>query len=454
RVVDIKRRFARSWRNMALAAGLVVLIGGGAVAAWVILTQPMSFLTEVKTREPLPLPDKPSIAVLPFVNMSGDPAQAYFNDGIAEEITTTLSRLSNLFVIAPDSAFTYKGRDVDLEDVGEELGVRHVLEGSARKANGRLQIDVRLIEAATGNQVWSEEFDRGLPELFAVHEEITRSVVTALDVALAEGESERVWRTSTDNLEAYDTYLRGLELDRRMTPLANANAIQMLERAIELEPEFARGYTKLGHLQVTALEFGWVPYSTESINSVLALANRAIALDNTEPAAYGLLGLAHVVKRQPDQAIPELDKAISLNPNSSTVKALLAIALMHTGRLDEALVQIDRAIRLNPAPPTWYLVVFGDVYRRMGRFDEAISAFRKIPGQDRESFNARLLLIATFVDVGREKKARDEVAELMRLYPKFSVDLFSSWGLDSWRVIYYDRAESEAVAKRLRKVGL
>ena len=453
RVVAIKRRFARSWRIAALAAGLAVLLGGGAVAAWYLLTQPTSFFAETKTREPPPLPDKPSLAVLPFVNTGGDPAQAYFSDGMAEEITTTLSRLSNLFVIAADSAFTYKGRDVDLDDVGEELGVRHVLEGSARNADGRIRIDVRLVEAATGNEVWSQEYDRDLPELFAVQHEITRRIVTELNIELAEDEEIRVWRRPTDNLEAYDAYLRGLELSHRLPQTANAQAIRMLDKAIELDPEFAAAYALLARVHMIDFWYQWSPSRLKSRVRAVELASKAIALDDSEPMSYAVLGLVHLFRRQPERAITELERAAALSPNDSVAGALMANALMHLGRLDEALVQIKKAMRVAPEFPAWYWTVLGDVHRRMGGYDEAIAAFKENVGRNPENFTGHILLIATYGALGEQAEAGAQAAELLRLHPKFHVDGYIS-GYGPRALIYHHSGEKLLIAQSLREAGL
>ncbi|MCZ6863809.1 MAG: adenylate/guanylate cyclase domain-containing protein, partial [Alphaproteobacteria bacterium] len=285
----------------------------------------------------LELPDKPSIAVLAFDNMSNDPEQEYFADGIAEDIITTLSKISELLVIARNSTFAYKGRSPDVRQVAQELGVRYVLEGSVRKAASRVRITAQLIDATTGHHVWADRFDRGLEDVFAVQEEITQEIVTALEVNLTRGEDVRLWRKRSGTPKAYEHYLRGLDHYHRVTRATNAQARQEFERAIEISPDFAAAYHYLGWVHGTDGLFGWSESAKESLEKALELADKAITLDDTLADAYAVRACVLMVQRDGENAVAEAKRAVALNPNGAEVHHVLAMMLIYQGDPEAAI---------------------------------------------------------------------------------------------------------------------
>jgi TolB-like protein/class 3 adenylate cyclase/predicted Zn-dependent protease len=358
----------------------VVLLGGIVILLYpslpTLITRHSSLITQEAPA--LPLPDKPSIVVLPFVNMSEDPKQDYFSDGLTEDLTSDLTRISSLFVIARNSAFTYKGKAVKVQDVGREMGVRYVLEGSVRKADNQVRIVAQLIDATTGGHLWSERYDRPLKDIFALQDEIVQKIVTTLRLQLTLLERGALVRKTTDNLEAYDSYLRGLEYYLRYTQETDAQAQQMFEKAITLDPQYAEACALLSMTYGRQWGWGWSK-DPQTLERALALAQRAVALDDSLPRAHGALSLVLVMKRQPDQALAEGERTIALDPNNADSHARQAGVLNLTGsRPEEALGLVEKAMRLNPRYPAWYLNELGTAYRLLGRYEEAITAQKQV----------------------------------------------------------------------------
>ena len=286
--------------------------------------------------EPLPLPDKPSIAVLPFTNISGDLEQEYFSDGITEDIITDLSKVSALFVIARNSVFTYKGRAVRVQEVSRDLGVRYVVEGSVRKSGNRVRITAQLIDGMSGGHMWAERYDRDLTDIFALQDEITEKIVAALQVKLTEGEQEQVARRYTENLVAYDYFLRGRADQARATKETNAQAREMFERAIELDPNFAGAYAVLSHTYSRDWSYQWSD-DTQALERASEAAKKAVTLDDSLPLAHARLAWIYLWRRQHEQAIAEVKRAIFLDPNFAEGYARLGIILTYAGRPGEGI---------------------------------------------------------------------------------------------------------------------
>jgi len=298
-------------------------------------------------KAPLPLPDKPSVAVLPFANMSSDPEQEFLADGIAEDIITALSRYPSLFVIARNSSFTYKGRAIDINQVGRELSVRYVLEGSLRKAANRIRVTAQLVETETGNHVWAERYDRDLADIFAVQDEISEAVTIAIAPAIADAERQRAMRKPPDSLDAWAAYQRGMWHCSRVTPEDNALAQKFSQQAIDLDPNFSGSYVGLAVAQMQANDFG-TRGLPEMLTSVAALARRAVALDSADAEARSLL--AHTLWRRGDYegALAEAERAFTTAPNLASAHHVLGATLIHSGRPKEGLAAIERSIRLDP----------------------------------------------------------------------------------------------------------
>jgi adenylate cyclase len=407
---------ARLWRRGALAmVGLLLLLGGGATVWRLALRPPLpAGVIPSETATALPLPDKPSIAVLPFDNMSGDPEQEYFSDGMTEDLITDLSKLSGLFVIARNSVFTYKGKAVKPEQVSRELGVRYVLEGSVRKAANQVRITAQLVDATTGYHRWAERYDRELQDIFAVQEGISRKIVAALAVQLTEGEQARLGRKYTENLEAYDDFLRGHDYLWRSTEQANARARELFERAISLDPTFAAAYAALGWTYWLDWVYQW-DVNPCTLERAFALAQQAIALDDALPMSHRLLSDVYLWNKQHDQAIAAVERAIALDPNDAEGYATLARILSYAGRPEDAIGMVQKTMRLNPHYPAVYLTDIGHAYYLTGQYEKAMAALRRALIRKPDFLPTHAYLAAVYSELGREDEAGAEMAEVVRL---------------------------------------
>jgi TolB-like protein/Flp pilus assembly protein TadD len=396
---------------------------------------------------PLPLPDKPSLAVLPFTNLSSDPEQEYFSDGLTEDLITDLSRLSGLFVIARHSTFTYKGKAVKVQEVSRELRVRYVLEGSVRKAGERVRITAQLVEAATGHHLWAERYDRPLQDIFALQDDIVQKIVTTLKLQLTLWEQGHLVRKTTANLEAYDHYLRGVEYFWRTTQGANTQARQMFEQALALDPQYAEAYARLGWTYVVAWLWEW-GQDAQTLEQAFALAQKAVTLDDSLSLAHRVLGLVYGWKRQHDQAIAAAEWAIALDPNDAEGYFRLADILNFAGRPEEAIKLVEKATRLNPYAPAFHLFFLGHAYYLTERYEEAIAVLKGVLTRDPDLLPAHTYLAATYSQLGQEAEARAEVAEVLRISPHRSLEELRQ------RLAYKDPAILERHIAALRKAGL
>jgi adenylate cyclase len=396
----------------------------------------------------LPLPDKPSLIVLPFINMSNDPEQEYFSDGITEDLTSDLSKISSLFVISRHSAFTYKGKAVKVQDVSKELGVRYVLEGSVRKSDNQVRITAQLIDATTGEHLWSERYDRPLKDIFALQDEIGRKIIASLAMKLTDEDRGRLTREYTGNLDAYDAWLRGREYSNRATKEANTQARQMYEKAIALDPQYALAYTWLGFTYYLEWVWQW-SQDPQSLEQAFALVQKALALDGSLPAAHVLLGYVSLWKnRQHELAIAEGERALALDPNCAACYVWLATVHNYLGKPEESIKLVEKALRLDPQNPVNALSILGWSYEVARQYDEAIMNLKKALALNPHFFVAHLTLISAYGQSGREEEARAEAAEVLRLSPKFSVVAWEQ------RIPYKDRAPLERAVTAWRKAGL
>jgi len=448
RVIKAKKAVGRTWRNVVVAIAAVLVVGA-ALAIWNFYFRPPPIEPASVEKMAFPLPDKPSIAVLAFDNMSGDPKQEYFSDGITEGIITALSTVPELFVIARNSAFTYKGKPVIVKQVAEELGVNYVLEGSVRKAGDRVRITAQLIDALTGRHLWAESYDRKLEDIFALQDEITMKIITELRVKLTEGESARLHAKGTDNLQAYLKYLQGHEHFHGMNKEDNALARRMVEEAIALDPEYPEAYSMLGWTHLMDVIYGSSRSPRESIRQAFELAQKSIALDDSCQTAHRLLSTLYLMKRQHEKAIEEGEKAIALDPNSADDYASFGgNVLVFSGKPEEGVLSLEKAIRLNPIAPSYYFHMLGMAYREMGRYEESITACKKAIKRQPSNLFAHLILAATYIMIGREDEARAEATEVLRINPKFSVERFAKVRP------HIDPTNTERFVEALRKAGL
>ena len=432
-----------------------ILVGLVLIAATFVTVRYFSFPTNTQPLAPstqaapatLPLPDKPSIAVLPFTNMSSDPEQEYFSDGMTEELTSTLAKLSSLFVIARNSAFTYKGKAVRVQDVGRELGVRYVVEGSVRKAANRVRVTAQLIDAATGGHLWAQTYDRELQDIFAVQDEVTQKIMFALKVTLTPEEQARFRRTSTRDLEAYDYFLRGKEQHLRFTKEAHVQAKQLFEKAIAIDPKYAEAYASLAFVYWQAWIWQW-NQDPRGLDWAFDSVQRAIALNDSLATAHALLGHFYLFKKQHEQAIAEGEKAIGLDLNDAESYAWLGQIFNYSGRPEETVGLIEKAMRLNPHYPEYYPSILGFAYRLIGQYQEAIAAQKSALARNPDFLSGHTVLAVLYSELGREEEARAEVAEMLRISPQFSLKVYGQ------RIPFKNSADLERYLAALRKAGL
>jgi len=394
----------------------------------------------------LELPEKPSIAVLPFVNMSGDREQEYFSDGITEDLITDLYKISGLFVIARHSVFTYKGKAAKVQEVGRELGVRYVLEGSVRKAGSRLRITAQLVDTLTGGHLWAERYDRDLKDVFALQDEVTQKIVESLAVRLTKREEDRLARKYTDNLEAYDLVLRGLEFYFHFRQEANLQARQIFQKVIDLDPEYALAHARLGWTYLREWSLGWAQ-SPDSLQRASELAQRAIALDDSLSDGHALLAETYLWEKQHDDAIAEAEKAVILDPNNAERMLDLGNILAYAGRPEEGIGWIKKGMRFNPICPVGYLFMLGHAYFLTEQYAEAIATLSKAVDRQPDFLPSRFTLAFCFLKVGQQEKGLAEIEEIKKL----STSLFP----EAWKQLpYRDQTRGELFLDVLRGAGL
>jgi adenylate cyclase len=389
-----------------VVAGLLLLVGGIIAVRYLLFPILGTQDSVLRTPEAVPFPDKPSIVVLPFVNLSGDPEQEYFSDGITEDITADLSKLSSLFVIARNSAFTYKGKAVKVQEVSREMSVRYVLEGSVRKVGEQVRVTAQLIDGPSGGHLWSGRYDRPLQDIFAVQDEIVQQLVIMLRVAVQEAEQERVRRIPTDNLTAYDSLLRGVEYMLRWTKEGNLQARHLYEQAIALDPQFAGAYAALAWTYWGELVFGWSA-TPQTLERMEELARQALTLNDTLPLAHGLLSHVYLMKRQPEAALAAAEQAVALDPNFAEAHIWRAQNLMAVDRPAEAVRAVEEATRLNPRAPFWYPNNLGRAYYLMGRYEEAIAAHQQVLLRNPKYLVAYMSLVVNYAEAWLSQLRQD-----------------------------------------------
>lgn len=401
----------------------------------------------------LQLPDKPSIAVLPFDNMSADSDQEYLADGLTENIITALSKIPEMFVISRNSVFTYKKRSINLQQVGKELGVRFILEGSIQKSGERLRITGQLIDATTDHHIWADQYDRKIEDLFEIQDEITMHIVSALQVELTDGEQAKVRHQSTNSLKAWSYAVKGYSLYERITKDENAEARALFIEAIDIDSEYAWAWTMLGYTYFVDTRYGWHGERDKSYKESLECALKSLEIDETIPDTHALLGVLKIWNKDYDEAIAAAERAISLGPSSAESHAELGMLYRYVGRFEESIRMTEKAIRLHPYYPDWYLYNLEYSYYYLGQYEKAIATATKHlelinerGGTD--TFWQHLILAQNYIRLGKDKEAQYHAAEGLRQNPDYTF----KWEREG--SMYKDPDLIEQQIEDLRKAGL
>ena len=368
-----------------------------------------------------PLPDEPSIAILPFDNMSGDPDQEYFSDGITEHIITWLSKVPYILVIARNSTFSYKNKHVKVQQIAEELGVRYILEGSVQRSDNRVRITAQLVDAIKGHHLWAENYDRKLDDVFSLQDEIAMKIMAEMQVELTVDELGRLSAIKTKNIKAYEKYLIGYEIHQRRTEADTLQARKLSQEAISLDPEYGAPYILLAKTYLDDVWYYKSKNAKESLDTAERLALKAIELSGQDAVAHQILGSVFYLRRQYDKAIVECKKAIDLSPNSAEANFYYGHALRWAGRFDEAILAFNKAIRLNPIKPLRYMNNLAWAYAFTGQHEKAIALWTEAIDRNPDYFFAHLGLAMTYQLSGKEDKAQKAASEVLRLKPNLTI---------------------------------
>jgi len=445
--LQIPRRY---WRGGVLSlAGLAIIVGTIALVQHLSLKPPHTHASIPPQEKPaLPLPSIPSIAVLPFTNLSGDQQQDYFSDGISDQLINELSRLPGLFVIARNSSFTYKGKPTKESEIGKELGVKYVLEGSVHKEADRVRIGVELVDAGTGTEEWTARYDRPFDDIFAVQDEIVGKVVTTLGLLLKLDEMKTPHGASfrpTDNLEAYDDMLRATAYSWRQTKDDSARAREWIEKAIALDPKYAEPYALLGWIHMLAVWNQWSENPLADLKRASELARKALTLNDSSSSALALLSEIDWMQMRFDQAVTDGERAVAINPNYAQGYFALSDVLNVFGKPEDAVRAAQKAMRLDPTGKDFYSYDVGVAYVEMGRYKDAIPVLKQHLTVYPNTLMAHVGLIVAYTELGRDDDARAEAAEIMRMSPQFTVAPLLRAKDEAW-----DRR----IGDDLRKAGL
>jgi adenylate cyclase len=441
------RRAQWRWAIIGFVVAIIVVLAAAVTWKHYLRSTPKPEVVS-KEKMTLPLPDKPSIAVLPFVNMSGDPKQEFFSDGITEDIITALSKLPMLLVIARNSTFAYKGKAVKVKQISEELGVQYVLEGSVQRSDNRVRITAQLIDALTEHHIWAERYDRDLKDIFALQDEVTGKILESMQVKITEGEQALHRDKGIRNLNCYLKLLEGKNYLYRFNMEGNNLARRMGEEALVMCPESSSAYHLLAATHMMDYWLGSGKSPRKSLEKAIELAKKAITLDEASAQAHGLLSFLYSTKREHEKALAEGERAVSLDPNGADVHAWYASSLNFAGRPEEAIPLLQKAIRINPLGPTHYFMYLGNALRMTGRFEEAVLAYKKALQRAPDNIMAHIGLLATYSMMARDEEARAEAAEVLRINPKFTLDYYVK------TLPYKDQSVTEGLVDACRKAGL
>ena len=436
---------------VVLVTMIVVIAGVAAMAIWKLHSRPASVKVASTEKMAFPLPDDPSIAVLPFVNMSEDPKQEFLSDGITEAIITALSKVRHLLVISRQSTFSYKGKPVKVKQVSEELGVRYILEGSVQRSADRIRINAQLIDALTGQHIWAERYDRDLTDIFALQDEITIKILTAIRVKLTEGEQASTFAKYYKGKQGLDCYLKIMEgwnyyWGHNIGDARRARRIA--EEAIATCPDVPMTYVLMGLVNQIEYWLGLGKSPRESIEKGIEFTQKALAMDDSDPLAHALLSHFYALKREHEKSIAEGERAVALDPGGADAHMAYAMSLNYAGRTDEAIPIFVKAIRLNPLGDTGNFLHLGQAYRAKGRYKEAVSEYKKALHLSPDNLFAHLGLAATYILMGSEEEGRAQAAEVLRINPKFSLGSFAKI------LPFKDQSVIDNYINALRKAGL
>ena len=427
KVFGEKRPRLIQW-TLGVVAVSVLILGATAVAIWYFYFRsapsPETAASTLKTA--FPISEIPAIAVLPFKNLSEDPEQEYFSDGITNDIITDLSKFRNLFVIASNTVFTFKGKSVKITELGKELSVQYVLEGSVQEAGQRVRINARLIDATTGNQIWAQRYDRSKKDLFTLQDEIIQTIVRTLEFKIETAELARVMHKDTTNYQAYDYLIRGTWYRLQSTRSSIRKARQMFEKAIELDSQYASAYTALGwcyHLQV---EFGWTEFIEQTSQRAVSLAQKALSLDDFQPSAHELLGSIYIRQGQYDLAIAELQQALDLNPNDALFHSEMGEVLLYSGQTDAAIKFMETGLRFNPRPAPGIYMELGLAYYLKERYDDAVRILQQGLAKKPDFVGHLIVLTAAYAQLGRAEDAKLSAQKVLRRHPFFEVESYAT----------------------------
>jgi TolB-like protein/class 3 adenylate cyclase len=454
RVIKAKRAVGRRWRNVILAIAAVLVVGIALTIWQFYFRRPPVEVASVE-RMAFPLSDKPSIAVLPFTNMSDDPKQEYFSDGITEDLITDLSKIAGLFVIARNSVFTYKGKPVKIKQVSEELGVRYILEGSVRRADNQVRINAQLIDATTGGHLWAERYDSQMVDIFALQDKITRNIVSELRLKLTGGEEDQVARKETDSPKAYDAFLKGWAYYRHETPDDLARAVPYFEEAIKLDPGYGRAYAALAAVYRT----GYLWYKSLGLSSYGEAVQKTKeylkqAMNDPTALAHWVASEIHRFEGQYEKAIAEAARAISLDANDPVGHDAMAWALMWTGSPEEGVDFAKNAMRLDPHTPR-YLVTLGAIQFNMEQYEKAAASLEEATRQNPNNELGFAWLAVTYGQLRREQEAKSALETFKTLATKWGWDgSFTMKKANVFLVKFKDRTARERFREGLIRAGV
>ena len=441
-------------RMPVLVGGAAVLVLAAVLAIWQLYMRRPSVEPASVEKMAYPLPDKPSIAVLPFNNLSGDPEQTYLVDGLTENIISGLSKIPEIFVIARNSSFTYKDKSVKVQQVAEDLGVRYVLEGSMQRSDEQLRVTAQLIDALNGHHVWSEKYDKKLDNFFSVLDQITLNIAIAMQIKLTEGEQAKI-RHATNNLEAWSLAVEAQDLFETYARENIAKARELFKKVVELDPNYAYAWSFLGWTYwIDGVYYSAYYDRKKSFESASEMAAKALGADDKSSDAHALLSAVYLSQQKYDEAVAAGEKTIDLDPNSSENHAIVAITMQNVGKFEEAIALLKQAMRLDPYYPTWYLYRLGACYRMVGRYEDSAKALEEMAKRDKESGASQpwdriyLALATTYSMMDRLEEAREFVSKALEFNPKMNAGLWRK------RFQYKDSKHTDRIIDSLRRAGL